>query len=170
MKLSNLDPYLIQILICISLVVSQFSCIESTHQLDLKVIESGSFSGTTNRHLQFMVISEKDNFNEVYGRIRSLELPRPSIPEIDFNKYRVLVALMGQKPTAGYSIYFDNSFLYRNNEIEVKIIFHVPPPDAVLPTVVTRPYAIAKIKKDSYKKVKFVNEEGEILKVLELTK
>jgi len=75
---------------------------------------------------------------------------------------------MGQRPTGGYSIYFDNSLLYRNNEIEVKVILDIPSPEEIVTQAFTYPYAIAKIKKDSYKKVKFVNEEGEILKVLEL--
>ena len=170
MELINLGSFLTEILICICLVCSQVGCVESTHQLDLKVIESGAFSGITNRDIQFMIISEKDNFNDVYNKIRSLELPRPSVPEIDFDQYHVLVALMGQKPTAGYSIYFDNLVLDRDNEIEVKVKFNIPPSDAVLATVVTRPYAIAIIKKGNYKKIKFVNEEGKNLKVLEVSK
>ncbi|MDA2918523.1 protease complex subunit PrcB family protein [Desulfobacterota bacterium AH_259_B03_O07] len=147
---------------------SQFGCVESAHQLDLKLIESGAFSGITNGDLQFMVISEKDKFTEVYSKIRSLELPRPPIPEINFDKYRVLVALMGQKSTAGYGISFDNLVLQRDNEIEIKVIFNLPPPDSVLATVVTRPYVIASIGKGSYERVKFVNEEGEILNLLDV--
>jgi len=91
MKLCNIDPYIIQILICISLVLSQFSCKESTHQLDLEMIESGTYSGTysdsylgmkSEHLLSFMVISEKHDFNVVYGKFGS----SASVPEIDFNK------------------------------------------------------------------------------------
>ena len=71
---------------------------------------------------------------------------------------RVLLGIVGHKPTPGYSMDLDKTVLQRGNEIEAKVTLDSPPPDALLQQIVTNPYVIAIVERGSFKKVRFVNE------------
>lgn len=158
----------IQLLIFVWFVPGLINCVNTQQQLGLEKIESKPYSGIVSDDLEFMVISDKDKFHEIYKQIRSVELPRPSPPPVDFNSYRVLIAFMGRKSTAGYSIDFYNVVLQGNNEIKVKVILNSPQRGAVLAQVTTSPYAIAKVAKGNYESAKFVDEEKKVLRVVKV--
>ena len=168
MKFLSFNPALIQAFVCIWITFIHTDCVKAQHQLRLNIIENKVHSGKIEKYLRFIIISDHKIFIETYRRMHSLELPQPKPPEIDFDTHRVLVAFMGQKPTSGYTISFDDVVVLLESMIEVKVRLARPPRDAILAQVMTNPYVMAIIEKGSYTRVKFVNEAGEVLAVLTL--
>ena len=142
MKCSSFNPALIQIFVCIWLTFIHTGCVKAQHQLRLNIIESKTYSGKIEKHLHFIVISDGKSFIETYRRMHSLELPQPQPPDIDFDTHRILVAFMGQKPTSGYTISFDDVVVPLESMIEVKVRLARPPRDAILAQVMTNPYVM----------------------------
>ena len=141
---------------------------QSPPRLHVRLLESQIHSGVTESHLRFLVISEQQRFLEVYNKIHAATLQKPALPEVDFATQRVLVALMGQKSTAGYAIQFGETALQRQSLIEVTVRLSTPSQDAVLAQVMTSPYALAVIERGTYTQVKFVTEAGQVLEVLDV--
>lgn len=158
----------LQTLLFACLVFGPMSCANTQQQISLEQIESKPYSGVVKDKLELVVISDSDKFREIYSKIRSLDLAKPSPPEIDFEQYRILIAFMGRKPTAGYYIDFHPAVLQRDNEIEVKVTLHAPQRGAELAQVITNPYAIAKIAIGSYESAKFVDGENEVIGVVKI--
>ncbi|MBI4641162.1 MAG: protease complex subunit PrcB family protein, partial [Candidatus Tectomicrobia bacterium] len=119
-------------------------------------------------HYPLINLPQAWDITKVYSKIRSLEFPKPVPPEIDFDKNRVVIAFMGERSTAGYAMTFNQLVLQRGHEIEIKVLLNFPPPDAILAQVVTNPYVIAIVEQGGYNTVKFVTEEGKILKLHDL--
>jgi PrcB C-terminal len=153
---------------CIWFAAVPAGCSQSPHRLNVRLLESQIHSGVTESHLRFLVISEQHRFLEVYNKIHAVTLQKPALPEVDFATQRVLVALMGQKSTAGYEIQFGEIALQRQSVIEVTVRLSTPSQDAVLAQVMTSPYALAVIESGTYTQVKFVTEAGEVLEVLDV--
>lgn len=139
------------------------ACGQATQLLPITTLETGDNSGKFVENLQFLVISESGAFAELYGQIASLILPKPPPPVIDFTRHHVLVAFMGVRPTAGYSIRFAESARRLSRTVEVPVLQSVPEKDAILAQVVTNPYVIAVIARDNYTEVTFIDEMGAVL-------
>ena len=136
------------------------ACGQATQPLPLTTLEAGGISGKFEKGLRFLVISRSRAFAELYEQIASLILPTPPTPAVDFTKYYMLVAFMGKKPTAGYSIRFAETARRLGPTVEVTVLRSTPVKDAILAQVVTNPYVIAVVAKDNYTKITFVDEMG----------
>ena len=139
------------------------SCNEPAVKPELKILDSGAISGVSEKEQRFLVISDLEEFRNLYKKIHSTTLGGKLLPEVDFKNYLVLVGLMGQKPTGGYTINFGDIVGKEGEVIEVKVTLTRPAPDAILAQVITSPYVIALVNKNKYKKVAFVDEEGKAL-------
>ena len=153
----------VPIAFCIGFATVHNGCDEAVQHFPVTTLESGTNSGKVEQELRLLVISRPTAFEEIYGEIASLILPRPTIPVIDFTKNLVVIALMGEKPTAGYGIRFAESTRQSGLTIEVQVLRTTPADDAILSQVITRPYVIAIIARDHYTEIVFVDELGTVL-------
>jgi len=160
--------YLVIGCMCLRVAAVQANSGQLPHHFQLRLLESQIHSGIAKPHLQFMVISDRSHFVEIYTNLHAETLPKPSLPEVDFATQRVLVAFMGQKSTAGYAIQFEEIIVQRDDNIEVTVRRRIPPPGAILAQIVTNPYVMAVVDKGAYTQVKFVNEDGHVLDVLDV--
>jgi hypothetical protein len=161
--------YLVAVGVCVWFVSVHAGCQLPRKQVTLQLLESQMHSGVSDRQGQFLVISERTRFVEVYTRIHTTSLQKPSLPAVDFATHRVLVALMGQRSTAGYAIQFDDRIVQRDGTLEVTVRFHTPPKGAMVAQVITSPYALAVVGRGPYTRVHFMNEAGETLQVLDVS-
>lgn len=161
--------HLVAVSVCVWFVSVHAGCQLPIKQVTLRLLESQMHAGVSDRQGQFLVISERTRFVEVYTRLHTTSLQKPSLPAVDFATQRVLVALMGQRSTAGYAIQFDERIVQRDGIIEVTVRFHTPPKEAMVAQVMTSPYALAVVDRGPYTRVHFVNEAGETLKVLDVS-
>ena len=152
---------------CIGCVAVHAVGAQTARHLPVTTLEAGVISGRIEAGLRFLVISELEAFDEFYGQIASRRLPRPPAPVVDFATHRVVVALMGEKPTAGYGIRFAESARQQDRTVEVQVLRTSPAEGAILAQVVTNPYVIAIVARDGYTNVTFVDESGAVLARLE---
>ena len=153
---------------CAGYIAVHTACTQVLRSLSVTTVESGISSGKFETGLRFLVISQPEAFDKLYGQIASLTLPKPETPVVDFTKYRVVVALMGEKPTTGYGIRFVESARRRAQTIEVQILRTIPPKDAILAQVVTNPYVIAMVARNHYTEVVFVDKSGNVLAIVDV--
>lgn len=138
-------------------------CAQATRRLSVTTLEAGVNSGRTGTESRFLIISKPEVFDEFHGQTASLRLPRPPTPVVDFATHRIVVAVMGEKPTAGYGIRFAESAQRQDRTIEVHVLRTSPAQGAALAQVVTNPYVIAIVARDGYTSVTFVDESGAVL-------
>lgn len=154
---------------CIGCLLICASCGEATETLPITFLEAGDVSGRYEASARFLVVSTPERFAALYGQIASITLPRPHTPEINFTNARVLVAFMGEKPTAGYGIWLAESARLRGRTLEVTVLQSTPAQDAILAQVVTNPYFIGVVAREGYAKVTFVDETGTQLANIDTT-
>lgn len=130
------------------------------------IIGQGVHSGKQSPSLQFEVVDREALLETLFAEIHSGRLPPPSPPKIDFEKSLVIFVSTEEKPSAGYRIVVDE--VTRDDEtLRVKIRVEAPPVDQFQATVMTRPYVLIKIKKESgIEKIALVDDKGNVVQSL----
>ena len=139
----------------------------SAEHLSVVQIESGLQSNIEEAH--FAVIGDLRLFNQIYSEIHSNEIPEPDAPIIDFDTHIAMFAFLGFRSTAGYRVSFDEKARLAGDLVYIRVIHDAPSSTALLPSVVTTPYAMAILPRASYVNVSFLsttNEELERVAVL----
>lgn len=77
-----------------------------------------------------------------------LRLPRPELPEIDFEKEMVVAIFMGERSSGGYEIEIIN-IIKTEKQIAIEVEEEEPPPESLRTMVFTQPYHIVVIKRYS---------------------
>ncbi len=87
------------------------------------------------------VIRAPSIYNELWRAITANDASRPAAPEIDFATETVVAVLMGERPTAGYSVRVD-SVLVEGELITVRLDVVRPAPGDIVAQVLTSPYLL----------------------------
>ena len=109
-------------------------------------------------------------FRKLHRRIHSHRLPPPSAPTVDFDRFMVVAAFMGQRSTLGYRIRFGDVAAIDGGTAILTVTESQPPPDTVQGQVITTPYVIAALAQGSYEKIAFVDPYGTVLERVTLRK
>lgn len=123
----------------------------------LTEFESGVFSHGAR---EFLVIRDIEDFRLVYQQVHRHAMPQPSPPAVDFGRELVLMAFMGEQPSTGYRIGFDPVVRTQGRVARVEIVEHKPSAGAIHSTVITSPYAMARLRRAAFHQVRFVDAEG----------
>ena len=108
-------------------------------------LEKGTYSGII--ELSFVVIRNKDEWNNFWDRHVSNIIPKPDVPEIDFSKEMVIGVFTGQKSSGGYTVEIVNIL---KDERIIKVFYKekAPLPEEIVTTVFTQPYHFIKMPKE----------------------
>jgi len=131
------------------------------NQLWLEPIYSGIHGLRTDRDASIKWITSSEQFRVVVADLGKQRFSgnTVSIPEVNFNRYWVLLIEMGQKPTGGYSVSLDKFSPHLSNEKAlIRINWNVPNKGAVLTQMMTSPYLMLKLSKGSFLKVVVVDQ------------
>lgn len=138
----------------------------STAEMPLAPVESGAQSNVSDQ--SFYVLVDPESFRALHASIHAQVLPPRPPPAIDFKKRIVLVAFLGTRPTGGYAIGFGDTATVEGKVATVTVVVDPPPADAILPTMVTTPYALATLRRGDYDQVVFVDSSDSVLERLGL--
>lgn len=132
------------ILLCESTFV--FSGIMPDTGVNLKIEKEwkGYYSGYTKA--ERLVIKTEEQWREVWKRVYSLRLPKPELPEIDFQKDMVIAVFMGERTSVGYSIEI-TEITKRDEEILVSVEEKEPPSESIRAMALTQPYHIVVVRR-----------------------
>jgi hypothetical protein len=92
-----------------------------------------------------LAISDEEEFQ----RLVSQALFDETIPEVDFERYIVIAAMQGPKPTAGYAITVSSAD-QNGDEVSVVVNTTEPEPGAITAQVLTSPYHLVLAERTSF--------------------
>jgi len=119
---------------------------KSVKSLEFTTIERGFFSGFTEK--KNWVIKTQEQWTELWNVHTLTRIPHPAPPAVNFEKEMVLAVFIGQRPTGGFAAEITKIKKY-GNELIVFFTEVKPAPDALVTQVLTQPYHIIKIEKNS---------------------
>lgn len=129
-------------------------------------IEAGVHSFLREEGMHFQVYFDEDSFSKAYVQIHSGTLPKPKVPEIEFENHVVIGAFLGSRPTAGYGIDLGpfRSIPDKGGEsLEVIVRIVEPPPDAILAQVLTSPYILVQVLRGKWNRIRFRDMDGHLI-------
>ncbi len=112
---------------------------EKKTEIEFSTFERGSYSGINREH--FIIVSNHNELEDLWGMMYSHHYPVPDIPEIDFENTILAAVFMGEKSTGGYSVNIDNIYL-KNGRLHVLYSFSEPSPDSIVTQAITSPFHI----------------------------
>ena len=124
-------------------------------------LESGNHSNAVGR--SFQVLFDQQTFNRLHRSVHAHRSPPPDAPQVDFDRFVVVAAFMGQRSTLGYRIGFGDAVAIEDGTASLPVTESRPPPDAVLGQVITTPYAFASLACGGYEEVAFADPDGIVL-------
>lgn len=102
-----------------------------------------------------LVIETEEEWEEVWEKVVGFQIPKPELPEVDFDTHMIIAVFMGEQRTGGYSI--DITRIIREEErIVVEVEEKHPHPDSPVTMTLTQPYHIVIIEK-SHLPVRFIS-------------
>jgi len=128
-----------------------------------RTLETGAFSGTGQRECQCEVLRDHIGFEEFYRELHRNRLPAPQVPEVDFHRDVILFFSLGTCPTGGYFVDVDK-VIGKDGQLEVRLEITEPARDSIRALVVTKPFVMISVEKDSgIQKVRFVDQGSKLL-------
>lgn len=98
--------------------------------------QSGLKAGT------IRVARNAGEWSDLWNEHTAAMMPRPTPPNVDWQKEMVVCVALGERPTAGYGIQIDR--VERDGQrLIVEAHESKPPADAIVPQVITHPYVMA---------------------------
>ena len=125
-------------------------------------LESGTLSNVSVR--SFQAVFDQDAFRNLYRHIHRHRLPPPSAPTMDFDRFVVVAAFMGRRPSLGYRIRFGDVAAIRNGRASVWVVESEPLPGTAQGQMITTPYALAALARTGCDAIDFVDAEGGVVK------
>jgi hypothetical protein len=112
--------------------------------LDFVTIGKGPYSGR--KEAGCVAVRNREDFEKLWAEYASSWVPRPELPEVDFNEKTVLAVFMGEFPTGGYGIDIEK-VTEKEKEVAVFVVKRNPAAGMPVTEAFTRPYCIAVIDK-----------------------
>lgn len=120
--------------------------------IESTTIESGELSGVTEP--MDLVVKGESEWEYLWDLTHRHLVPKPDLPQIDFEKEMVLATLMGERNSSGYRIEICE-VAFEEGLITVRVKNHETPGNL---TIMTQPYHIVTIPKYPYK-IEFEHEK-----------
>jgi hypothetical protein len=132
--------------------------------VNVRLLYKSAFGGGTHNRSAAAWITEPNLYQRTYQRLGKNTIgsrQKQSLPIVDFKLERVLFVNMGQKPTGGYQlalakpsvdIIADTAILH--------LVWFKPPPDAILPQVITSPCILLSLPKGNYSRIEVLDQSG----------
>ena len=112
--------------------------------VNYEVLLDGTYSGITNP-LQ-KVITNKEEWQELWKKHISVIVPQPPVPEVDFDNYVVVAIYAGEKKNSGYQVKVKEVLPVGDNvTIRYKLI--EPPANSFTLQVIIQPFVLLKVEK-----------------------
>ena len=122
---------------------------------------------------RFMVFQGEEEVSQsnpiASGSLDADEEVKPDPPQVDFSKYMLIAAFMGERKTTGYSIEIYDIFYceFQGKDITVGVKKYEPGSHSIVGQAIVRPYHVVKVEKSDkevgFQKVKVRSEIKEII-------
>ncbi len=111
--------------------------------LQWEVVASGQQAVNIDRPA-FRLVRDEPELRSLWNRLQGAVLTLPPLPRVDFGRETILVVMMGQRPTGGYSVDVQGVTL-EGGDLFVDVRLREPAPDAITTTALTSPWAMIRV-------------------------
>lgn len=87
---------------------------------------------------QTLVYRDAGIFRAAWVQLYPVTGSRPALPAVDFGKWRVIIAAVGNKPTGGYFLTLEHGQVVRDSAL-LTVTVHTPPKNCGVTEELTRP-------------------------------
>lgn len=124
---------------------------------EIETIKSGHYSNYPNDGKVQKVIDTQSEFNVEWEKVHSGVSPLPETPSVNFDSRTVVLMMLEEKPTGGYSI-DEISVVEKESKVVVSYAEVQPGDDCMTTQALTKPYAILSIP-NTGKEVRFIEKD-----------
>ncbi|MHC4458783.1 MAG: protease complex subunit PrcB family protein [Planctomycetota bacterium] len=129
-----------------------------------RLLYKSAFGGGAHSQPAAAWITEPNRYRYTYqllGKTTIGARPKKLPARVDFSRERVLLVTMGQRPTAGYQLdLIKPSVDIIADTASLHLVWIKPPPDAILPQVVTSPCILLALPKGNYSRIEVLDQTG----------
>ena len=93
-----------------------------------------------------LVIKNYEKWDSLWSKVYETRIPKPELPEVNFEEEMILAVFMGYHPTGGYSVSIEN-IIEKEERLIVEKKVVTPGPDDMVTNAITHPFHIVKTKK-----------------------
>jgi len=142
----------------------------SAHSVPYVALDSGISGGRGSASPRFDVVTDSGTFKRVFAEMHASQLPVPPPPDVNFTRSFVVLAVLGEKPTAGYSLRIVRISQHEGT-LRVEVREDRPPPDRAVAAVITQPYTLVRVdRRPLFDAVEFVGEDQRIMQTISIKK
>ncbi len=104
-----------------------------------------------------LVARNQREWERIWRYSAGTRMPRPEVPEIDFNAHMIIAVFMGQRSSGGYAVTID-SVTEKENHVEVRYTTRSPGPGDMVTMALTSPYHIVVVPAGKAGNVRFIEQ------------
>ena len=130
-------------------------------QVQYGIVEEGTQMAYQIKRADMVVILDETKFKDFHSRIHRTRIPKPSIPQVDFNSHFVVFLTYGEQLSAGYFMQV-RTVVKREDTVVVRTLLKEPPQDSYQAQALTHPYVFVEIPKNNFQRVEWASVVGEV--------
>lgn len=119
--------------------------LQATESVAIETVVAGTVGGRPEKSLHFELIRTEKKWVQFHTELFAHQSPAPKKPAVDFKKYLLLYAGLGQKSSGGYAIGFEPKAELTKGELTLTLAIKEPTSGGMAIALVTTPFAVAKI-------------------------
>lgn len=99
------------------------------------------------------------------ARYRHIDGEQVFRPDLDFERYGVLLVTMGERPTTGYRLNFlaqQHRVWVRDGTLRVRLAWQTPPPDSQQAQVITHPCLLLRLPERDFTDIRILDQDGSV--------
>ncbi len=129
------------------------------------VKEAKSYGVQDESSVDLQIVENSKSWERVYySSIGKGMLPKPQLPDIDFDKHNLLFVSLGQKSSAGYSVeYVESSAKIVDDELQLILNIETPKSGYSQAQMITDPNIVIQIPKHGYSSVVIYNQKNRVI-------
>ena len=144
----DINKYLKNIVILLALISTLLiiGCVKQflDQELAFETIDKRPFSGHNDN--KYYVIKETSEWGNLWSIVYSIIIPKPDLPDVNFNNEMIIAVFQGSQPSSGYSIEI-TEIIEKENFVEVFVKKTSPSQGSLQLDVITDPFHIVKIRR-----------------------
>ena len=137
--------------IVISIILHGISCsgifrasVDEGEIIEFETLAKGGYGGI--EEPVNLVIKDNKKWDSLWSKVYKTRIPKPELPEVNFEEEMILAVFMGYYPTGGYSVSIEN-IIEKEERLIVEKKVVTPGPDDMVTNAITHPFHIVKTKK-----------------------
>ncbi len=127
------------------------------------VAASNLCAGTQKAHSLQLVENEAQWQELFFTKIVFAQLPKPALPEVNFEKNAILLIVLDEKPTTGYTLQrSERPAVIENRQLIITVIIEKPEAGALQAQILTRPCLAIEIPGNRYDTIAVYDQNGKL--------